>query len=152
MIATVAIRARFLRSVSNIWLRYGERVVECSVGDTAASSNFAIAKGRTPHRLLRFWACSDLYTGSYARKPTTLGTLVLLSPGLRAHPALSKQLHVRSWFSPLFSLEDGLPFLEEGFAGFLGVLATEGDANIGQLVAELLLHVAGLERFHHAAF
>jgi hypothetical protein len=54
--------------------------------------------------------------------------------------------------SPLSSLEDGLPFLEEGFAGFLGVLAIEGDANIGQLVAELLFHVAGLERFHHAAF
>jgi hypothetical protein len=54
--------------------------------------------------------------------------------------------------SPLSSLEDGLPFLEEGFAGFLGVLATEGDANIGQLVAELLFHVAGLERFRHAAF
>src|SRR5580700_2065115 len=56
------------------------------------------------------------------------------------------------WSSPLSSLEDGLPFLEEGFAGFLGVLATKGDANIGQLVAELLFHVAGLERFHHAAF
>ena len=54
--------------------------------------------------------------------------------------------------SPLSSLEGGLPFLEEGFAGFLGVLATEGDANIGQLVAELLLQVAGLERFHHTAF
>ena len=54
--------------------------------------------------------------------------------------------------SRLSSLEDGLPFLEEGFTGFLGVLATEGDANIGQLVAELLFHVAGLERFHHAAF
>jgi hypothetical protein len=53
---------------------------------------------------------------------------------------------------PLSSLEDGLPFLEERFAGFLGVLATEGDANIGQLVAELLFHVAGLERFHHTAF
>lgn len=54
--------------------------------------------------------------------------------------------------SPLSSLEDGLPFLEEGFAGFLGVLATEGDTNIRQLVAELLFHVASLERFHHAAF
>jgi hypothetical protein len=32
-----------------------------------------------------------------------------------------------SWFlSSLSSLEEGLPFLEEGFAGFLGVLATEG--------------------------
>ena len=54
--------------------------------------------------------------------------------------------------SPLSSLEDGLAFLEEGFAGFLGVLATEGDANIGQFVAELLFHVAGFERLHHAAF
>jgi len=55
-------------------------------------------------------------------------------------------------FSSLSSLEDRLSFLEEGFAGFLGVLATEGDAYIGQLVAELLFHVAGLERFYHAAF
>ena len=54
--------------------------------------------------------------------------------------------------SPLSSHEDGLAFLEEGFAGFLGVLAAEGDANIGQFVAELLFHVAGLERFHHTAF
>jgi len=53
--------------------------------------------------------------------------------------------------SPLSSHEDGLAFLEEGFAGFLGVLAAEGDANIGQLVAELLFQVVGLERFHHAA-
>jgi hypothetical protein len=51
----------------------------------------------------------------------------------------------------LSSLEDGLAFFEEGLARFLCVLAAEGDANIGQLVAELLFHVARLQGLHHAA-
>jgi hypothetical protein len=66
----------------------------------------------------------------------------------RENPRLAggETVHTNSrapFVPPLPSLEDGLPLLEESFAGFLGVLATEGDANIGQLVAELLFHVTG---------
>src|SRR3569832_1970596 len=51
----------------------------------------------------------------------------------------------------LFPLERGLAFFEEGLAGFLGVFARERDADVGEFVAELLLHVGILQALDHAA-
>ena len=50
------------------------------------------------------------------------------------------------------ALEDGLALLEESLPRLLGVLTGEGAPDIGQLVAELLLHVGGFQRFHQAPF